>query len=195
MNSSECSRACRLWSEAFDGRAPVPPAVAGHLADCPACQEFQARSGLLREQLAATPLPASSADQDLELLGLLRSPVAAEPRLWVRVWHALRSPAAPVLGVAGFAAFAVTLVTAHLLTVIPVGPIERSSPGAATARTVNRMPGMDPVERWLTSPQPRLIPLRRPVQEMPLPGSSVEPDAGPPRRRGDAASPTLSQLS
>lgn len=198
MNSSLCKRACRLWSDAFDGGAPVPPAIAKHLADCPACREFQTQSEHLREELAATPLPASSPVRDQEFLTLLRPPVVAEPRFWVRVWQSLRSPAVPVLGALGFAAFAVTLVTAHLLTVLPTEPGGRTAPGAASARTVDQTPRADPIERWLASPQPRLIPLRPSAREPFAPGFEIQlrlANPAAPGRRGNAAPNDHGKLS
>jgi hypothetical protein len=175
MSSNPCQQARRLWGVEFDTGAPVPEAIAAHLRHCAGCREYQTQAVLLREQLATTPLPAPSLDRDQELLAQLQ-PADTQTRgsFWASWWKSLRSPALPALGAVGFAAFAVTLVTAHLLTVLPTDRTPRVAPGGASARSVDHLPHPDLVERWLASPQPRMIPLRNPARD----GAAPVPESG-----------------
>lgn len=190
MNRQPCELAQRLWSEAFDGGQSVPEAVASHLAVCGHCQEFQAGAALLRQQLTTTPMPLPSPDRDRQLLALLPSgsetPARSRRsrRSWWSQWiPALRSPVAPTLAAVGFAAFAVTLVTAHLLTVLPAERPLGPPPGAASARNPEKTPVSDSLERWLASPQPRLIPIDPGRREVPTPRSAPERGMGDPSGR------------
>jgi len=199
MSSNPCQQARRLWGEQFDGGAPMPEATAVHLRDCAGCQEFQTQAVLLREQLAATPLPAPSPDRDQELLALLQ-PVVTETRgrFWAGWWQSLRSPALPALGAVGFAAFAVTLVTAHLLTMLPAERTPRVAPGGSSARSADHLPNPDLVERWLASPQPRLIPLRNLGRDESPPGPGGSSGVAAPveqLQRGSTTPALLGHLS
>lgn len=195
MNREPCELARRLWVEAFDGGQPVPEAAASHLAVCGHCQEFQASAALLRQQLTTTPMPLPSPDRDRQLLALL-APGSETPargrRSWWSQWiPALRSPVVPTLAAVGFAAFAVTLVTAHLLTVLPGERPWGSLPGAASARNPEKTPVSDPLERWLASPQPRLIPIDPGRREAPTPRSAPERGMGDPSGRQRSGSSYL----
>lgn len=195
MSSTDCKRAQRLWSEEFDGGASVPPAVAAHLDRCGECRAFRSQALLLREQFAAVPLPVLSPMRDQELLALLHLAAgASHGGVWTRWWQSLRSPTVPALGAVGFAAFAVTLITAHLLTVLPSERVPHGVPGGASARGVDGPPNTDTVERWLASPQPRLLPLRAPRPEKtapaPDPANPLEP-----RQRGSSVPHYLGRLS
>jgi hypothetical protein len=195
MSSEQCNLARRSWSEEFDGGPPVPGATAAHMHQCAACREFQQRALLLREQFSTVPLPPTSPARDAELLALLR-PEAGEVRrpfwaVWQDGFHATNTR---VLGTAGFAAFVVTLVTAQLLTTLPVEHGPRVVPWGATARSVDRPPNPDSVERWLASPQPRLLPMHSPLQ---VPQELVPEPTGPAdqRRRGSIFTNSIGRLS